>query len=1021
MTTSCRRLASLFALTLTLTLPGLRTRAVGPPKDAGVAVSRTASEVREIALENGLRIFVLERRASPTFAAIYQFGVGGAMDPKGKSGIAHLLEHMLFKGTDEIGVTDAEKEAELMARISELWHELHGELDRRDDPFAAADEEAIARLTEEIEKASAEHKKLIVKNEYDEIVTRAGAVSLNAGTGSDTTTYFLQLPANQLELWFRLESERLLSPVFREFYSERDVVQEERRLRTDNRPSGKMWESLHSLMYSAHPYGTPVVGWPRDLQRLTREDARDYFRTYYSPSNCVMAIVGDVETAEVERLAKTHFGPWQRQVIPRLPVTAEPEQSGERRGVVEFNAEPQLLIGWVTVPEGHPDQYALDVLGSVLGGLASSRFEKTVVQEKRLAASVSSFHRAQRFSGSFVVQATLREGHDLAELQAALEGEIAGIANGVSAAELERARVSNEALRVSALKSNLGQAFWIVDAVGVSGGVDYLDRYAELLDAVSVEDVKAVAAKYLRPSRRNVVELVKNEDAATPGRGDGPGVAHQHGGRPGPRGAVHSQGFAQAMAKIRAAPPVRLTVPEIGKDVTRVELDGGPTVFIKEDRSAPSIEMMMTWLGGSNTAPLEDLAAYELAASLLEEGGTEAVDPIALEERKDELGLRMFLRMGETRSRMYFWSLSRNFDESFALVTDMLMRPRFDRDRLATIQGQYVERMRRRYEIPSLGSRLIQARVLDGDHPRLGHVPSRLEIEAVTPQEVRGLWRRYLGKDNLYITVVGDFERQAMLDLIAGRFGGWRDAEDPRREYLEREPPVAPGVFVVEKDLPQPAVRLGHYIAADRELPIAEHAALEVMNDILGGSGFRSRLMERLRSDEGLTYGVRSSVSHEERPGVPGDLSISYQTRRDSVARSISSVVGEIRKMITEEVAEAEVDEQIEAWRNRFIFRYTNAFSSVTQLMAAELEDRPYDYEQKMLVAVQNVTVEDVERVARRYLMPENLTISVFGTLTDEDRAALAAKPGLTVLAKDEVFRGGFDEEAVPVAAGSAP
>ena len=1023
MITVPRSVRYLLALTLTLACPAAFSqepslasteRASAATKDVAARQAETISDIHEITLENGLRIFVQERRSSPTFAAIYQFGVGGAMDPKGKSGIAHLLEHMLFKGTDRIGVTDPEKEAEVMARITELWHQLHVELDRRDNPFEAADEDEIARLEKEIEKASAEHKKLIIKNEYDEIISRAGGVSLNAGTGNDSTIYFLQLPANRLELWFQLESARLLHPVFREFYSERDVVQEERRLRTDNRPSGKMREALQNLMYAAHPYGTPVVGWPRDLERLTREDAMAYFRTYYSPSNCIMGLVGDVDVAEVRQLAQKYFGPWKRQDLPRLPVTTELEQQGERRGVVELNAEPQIMMGWPTVAEGQSDQYALDILSSVLGGLASSRLDKTIVQQERLVANVYTFHRAQKYGGSFIAGATLLEGRTAAEVEAAIERELARIAEeGVTPEELERARVRNEAGRVAQLKSNIGQAFWIVNAVDVSGGIDYMERYTELLDAVTTDDVRAVAARYLRPSRKNVVELHKNEDAATPS-GRGSGVTHQRGAQPGGRGTVHSVGFTENMERIRKAEPVSLTVPEIGKDVTRIELESGVTVFLKEDPSAPSIEMMMTWLGGSNTAPLEDLAAFELADSLLAQGGTEQLNPIALQEKKDELGLRLILSMGSTRSQVYFWSLSRNFDEAFELVTDILMKPRFDASRLETIRGQYVERMRRRIENPGAAARQVQDQVLNAEHPRLGFVAPRAAIEAVKPEDVRRLWRRYLGKDNLYVTVVGDFEKEAMLKRLEQRFAAWQDAEDPARDFLARKPPVRPGVFVVEKPLPQPAVRLSHYIAVDRTVPLAEHAAIEVMNDILGGSGFQSRLMERLRSDEGLTYGIRSSISHEERPGVPGRLDISYQTKRESVAHSVSSVLEEIHKIIAEEVTEAEVEEQIDSWRNRFIFSFTNAFSSVSRLMRHEVEERPYDYEEELLAAVQKVKVTDVQRVAQRYLKPENLTISIFGTLTEEDRKAFETDPGLTVLPREEVFRGGYGEAGKP-------
>jgi len=966
-------------------------------------------DIEEITLANGLRIFVVERTASPTFAAIYQFGVGGAMDPKGRSGIAHLLEHMMFKGTTSVGTLEPGREAAIIERLDQLWDELHVELDRREDPFRQADEEKIARLQAEIEKLAGEQKNLIVKNEYDELMTRAGGVAINASTGNDSTQYFLQLPANRLEFWFRMESDRLLNPVFREFYSERDVVTSERRQSVENSPFGRVSEALDSSLFTAHPYGTPIVGWPKDVMRLRRQDAMDYFTTYYSPSNCVMAIVGDVTTTEVKRLAEKYFSPWKQQQLPRLQVTDEPPQEGERRTIVTFDAQPQLSMAWMTVPEGHPDMYPLDVVSDILGGLSSSRIDRTIVQNERIASRVGTYHAPMRFGGYMMASGTLNQGHEPAELERAIEREIQRIVEGgVTEEELVRSKITVEAARVRRLKSNLGQAFRIVNAVTLSGGTDYMYDYDRRIEAVTAEQVREVTRKYLVPTRKNVVELVTAAGVGS-STARGSGFKHERGETYRERGIAHSTGFEQAMALIEAGQPIHLKVPEIGKDVQRVELESGITVFLKEDPSAPSVEMSLVWLGGANTTPIEDLAAFELADQMLTEGGTAELDPFQLEERKDELGMQVSISLSDTQSSADFWSLTRNFAEAFGLAMDMLMEPRLDAERLATVKTQYVDMMRRRYDNPWWGGMIVLNHVFDHDHPRLGYQASRAEIEALTADDIRALWRRYLGRDNLYVTVVGDFEAADMLRTIEERLGGWRTAEDSERVYITREPVVRPGVYVVEKELPNPSVNFGHMIKVDRNAPMEDHAALEVLNDILGGSGFRSRLMERLRSDEGLTYGVYSFVLHQGRPGEPGAIAVSYQTGKDTVAYSISSVLEEVHRIVEQDVTSAEVQEQIEAWRNRFIFRYTNDFYSVRRLMENELDDRSYDFDREELDAVQKVTVADVRRVARQYIKPDNLTVAIFGSLTEADRKALEEKLGLTVLPKDVVFSGGFD------------
>ena len=1002
------RLALYTTLTLLFASPVL---AEAPPSKA----TSITDQVKTVELDNGLVIYVLERPAAPTFAAYYQFNVGGASDPKGRSGIAHLLEHMLFKGTKDLGVLDRDRERELMRKLSKLWDKLHRELDREEDPFRPADEAKIAELKAEIEKVSAEHKTLIVKNEYDELMTRAGGVSMNASTGNDVTNYFIQLPANRLELWFELEGDRLKHPVFREFYSERDVVHEERRLRTENSPMGAAWETLETMIYQAHPYGTPVVGWPQDLLRLTREDAEDYFETYYSPSNCVMVLVGDLTVERVRELAKKHLGEWKRQEIPRLQITAEPEQKGARFAELEFDAEPRLLMAWPTVPEGHDDFFPLEVLGTIMGGLSSSRLDQSIVQDQRLATSMWGFNGSQRFGGYFMVSGSLAEGHTHAELEAAVQKQIDLITEeGVSDLELTRAKIRTESSRVRRLQSNLGLAFQLGRAAGTAGTVDYIDQYEAGILSVTSEQVQAVAERYLVPSRRNVVRLVKTPGAGGGGRGDGHSIEHQRGGEVQPRGSRHSKGFAKAMEIMNASAPITIDIPEIGKDVTRVELPCGPTLFLKEDRSAPAISVTLRWTGGYYTWPLDKLSLTSFAGQLLNEGGTSSLSPDELVARKEELGMSFNVGLGAVSARASLWSLERNFDESFALAMEVLTQPRFDEARLEVLKGKYIDRMKRRWDSPNWGASVIQEWVVNRHHPRLGYEPTRKEVEAVTAEALRERWEAHFGRNSLYVSVVGDFDLESMKEKLQKTFCQWPEAEVTERDWLAREPVVRAGLFNVEKDVPAPAVRMQHHIAVDREAPLADHAALEILNDILGGSGFRSRLMERLRSDEGLTYGIRSYLSHQGRPGVPGSVGVSYVTKRASVAKSIDSVLDEFRKIIDTDVNQAEVAEQIEAWRNRFVFQWDNDHASVARMMNHELDDRPYDFDQTMLDAVEKVTVAEVRRVAKQYLKPENLTISVFGALTDEDRATLDERFEVEVLPRATVFRGGYQEEEAP-------
>ncbi|MFN7965192.1 MAG: pitrilysin family protein [Acidobacteriota bacterium] len=972
--------------------------------------SLLSSQIKEIRLDNGLRIAVLEKPTSPTFAALYQFGVGGAMDPKGRSGIAHLLEHMMFKGSATIGVTDGVKERALLQRQSMLWHTLHTELDRQADPFAPADPATIEALKKQISALDQQLQQLTIQNEYDELVTRAGGVGMNAQTSNDFTHYFVQLPSNRLEFWFALESERLLRPVFREFYAERDVVQEERRLRYDNSPDGQMFEAQKALLFDAHPYATPVIGWPADLQRLTVEDAMDYFRTYYSPSNCQMMLVGDIKASEVERLAKKYFSAWKRQSIPRLQITADMEPSGERRRVVEFDAEPKLSAAWRTVALGEKDQSALELLGRVLGGLESSRLDQSIVQGERIASYVSASQTSMRYGGWFTVQAAPSGAHTTAELEAAFTREIVRIQeSGVTVEELERAKVQTEVGRAQTLTSNLGLAQLIGSALRTAGSVRWLDESVARINAVTPAEIQRVAKQYLTPARRAVIEIRKTPGGAKAVRG-GEARVDQHGGVVGQRGQRHSSGFTKLIATVRAAPKLRFKLPEVGKEVERVVLPSGVTVFVREDHTAPIVNLGFTWLGGTNSLAVDQLAPFELADSLLTEGGTETLAPAALQERQEALGMSFSIYTSGTTCGASFRSLRRTFDLAWPLAIEMVMKPRLDEERLQTIKGQYIESMKRRYESPGLGAAAIVSHVMWKDHPRFGYTVSRQQIEAITPAQVRDGWARFTGRDNLYIVAVGDFDKQQLLARIEETFSGWRTAADKSRVWLSWEPRTRPGVYTVEKDLPQPAVRLVQNVAIDRRAPEADHAALEILNDILGGSGFRSRLMERLRTGEGLTYGVSSSLSHQGRPDQPGTLIVSYQTKQASVARSVQVAIEEIAKIVNESVTAAEVAEQIESWRNRFVFGFTNDFAIVNRMLSNELDDRPYDQAKRTLDAVQLVQPIDIRRVAQRYLKPADLTIAVYGTLSDDDRKQFAASGSLSTLQRDDVFPGGYSE-----------
>lgn len=462
--------------------------------------------VRTVTLDNGMRLVILPRSGAPTVSFVLQYGVGGVNERLGTTGIAHLLEHMLFKGTTTVGTKNVEAELELFP----LMDAAHDTLVRA---RAAGDSATVGRLDDRIAALEDSARVFVEASEFDRILTRAGAQGLNATTTNGSTIYFVELPSNRTELWFALEADRALNPIFREYYSERDVVTEERRMRVETSPGGMLREAHLATAFTMHPYGVPVVGYMSDLEALSRSDVETYYRRFYGPNNAVVAIVGDVDPDQVERWARDYLGPIPSGETP-APVTAvEPKQLGERRVVVEWDAEPALRIGW-HVPAGvHDDAPALAILTSVLTGGRTSRLHRRLVLEDQIAGSIfSSLGPGSRYPQLLQIDTSPLAPHTTEELERAIYDEIARLATeGPEQNELERVRNQIAAGSIRRIQSNLGLAFQLAESVSLFGDWTETFRFSEQLRAVTADDVRRMARLYLTKQNRTVATLVKKE------------------------------------------------------------------------------------------------------------------------------------------------------------------------------------------------------------------------------------------------------------------------------------------------------------------------------------------------------------------------------------------------------------------------------------------------------------------------------------------------------------------------------
>jgi predicted Zn-dependent peptidase len=463
--------------------------------------------VQEFHLDNGLTLLVVENHESPTVGLATSFAVGAAEERPGIGGVSHILEHMLFKGTMEVGTSDWEAEQVHHRRIEELTRQMKEEQAKG----RRADAERIEKLRAERAAEEEKAKQYAVDNEFDALYTAAGAQNTNAFTSYDATAYILSLPVNRLELWLYLESERLRRPILRQFYTEVQNVMEERRLRTDADPSGKLQENFLSVAFDAHWYGYPIIGWPSDIESVTRTEAEEWFRVYYAPNRMTLAVVGDVKAEDVHRRVTEYFGDIPAQEPPEMMETFDIERKGQRRIEVEYDAEPQLLMGWPKRNKPHADDAALRVVSQVLTGGRSSRLEKRLVEEKQIAASISTDHEypGERWNNLFFLEALPRAPHTTAELEQAIWDELELLQReGITERELAKAKNRIRANEIRELESNLGLAIELAYSQAAHGDWRVIEDAEQALEAVTREDVAAVARRTFKRNLATVATLV---------------------------------------------------------------------------------------------------------------------------------------------------------------------------------------------------------------------------------------------------------------------------------------------------------------------------------------------------------------------------------------------------------------------------------------------------------------------------------------------------------------------------------
>jgi len=493
---------------------------------ASFTASAQKVPVIEKTLSNGMKFLLVPRPDEATVSGGWVAHVGSSNEKPGMTGIAHLFEHMMFKGTPTVGTKNAQRDFEIIAEQEKVRDQMREEDAKLRAAFRRGEvddlmkpENKTARwkeLNEQFKKLVQEQRDLLVKNEFDQIYTAAGASGMNAFTSQDMTAYFITVPANKLELWMWMESERLMRPVFREFYAERDVVFEERRMRTESTPLGKFQEQFEAMFWDAHPYNWPVVGWPSDIVAISKPQADEFYAAGYSPRNVTGILVGRFNPDETLASLEKYFGriPAPPKPLPDV-VTMEVPMQAEKRMIAEAETNPQVDILWRSVPFGHKDSYALDILAQVLSG-RTGRLYKGLVVGKEIATEAGANQDSRKWAGAFNISAEAKEGHTPEEVEQGIYAELEKLQKEeVPAEELQKVKNQFAAGEYRRLASNMAVLFQLIFNEGL-GNWQEVNEAGPKSQAVTAADIKRVANTYFTKESRAVALYTRKAGAAAP-------------------------------------------------------------------------------------------------------------------------------------------------------------------------------------------------------------------------------------------------------------------------------------------------------------------------------------------------------------------------------------------------------------------------------------------------------------------------------------------------------------------------
>jgi len=942
-------------------------------------------DVKEFHLENGMMFLIVERPTTPQVACRVAIRAGSALEETGKTGIAHLLEHMMFKGTKNFGTLDQKRDMELQGRIEAAYQAVLAEQGKRNP-----DQALIREKLTEMDRLRAEVQKIYIPQAFSSQLGKNGAVGVNAFTTKDQTQYIMSVPSDMLEQWFSIVSEQLFEPSWREFYVEKEVVQREWAFRYINSPGGAAWLDLNATAYTAHPYRNPTIGWKSDMEKYSTTDAIAFHKKYYNPTNAVCVLVGDVRVEEARRLAKIYFERHPKGKKSLEIVTAEPTQHGPRKNIrfLKGTRTPLVRIGFHGARMKTKDFYALDVMTMALSLGRSARITQNIIN-KGLAVEAWAYNPDNRYGGMIILGGSPNEPDEVKKgnlnkdekrqayvnachtLENTLIAEAEKMKHElVSERELKRIKKLNQREFLDRMRNNEELASTLA-TMEVQAGWHYLTDYLKRISEVTPQEIRKAARKYIRIENQTSVYVIPG------GKPDQPAQRYTE---------VRSIGITGATKIVKPDTfhnnsiyhtPVDwkhpLSFDRVPKKIVypkaqTAKIKNTP-IFYLADIELPLIDLTILVKAGDVDIVNEKTGLADILSNTIIQGGTQRYSPSELAQVLDENAIRISISVAEEASTIHLSVMKADWEKGLDLLKEILTRPAFDPTVLNVVKEKEIVSLSRQGEDAHTVA-MRESMIWHFDGHQYGRDPliGIKTIPDISKTDLNIFMKTYFVPSNIVAAVSGDITFKEATAGLKKLLEALPQGRSPERNL--NDPKETPPVLTL---IPKPGQVQSQVVLVlpgfKRTHPAFWKARL--LTDIFGGSD--SLMYTRLRDDLGLVYSAGFFQTYKWNAGTLIGYIGCKGDKTSTVIMETLKIMDSLRKNVPEKDLELK---RLDAL-NSFVFNVDTPAQLVEVYSRYYMRGEPLNTLEKIQDAYRHATREELRELAVQLFDPSKIQIFI--------------------------------------------